>query len=43
MSGFIDREGGGSVFELRVPAIATEELPRSPELVGDDRESLRGR
>jgi two-component system sensor histidine kinase KdpD len=41
--GLTDREGGGSVFELRVPAIATEELAASPELLGDDTESLRRR
>lgn len=37
----IDRDGGGSVFELRVPAIATDELAKSAELVADDGESLR--
>lgn len=41
--GLSGREGGGSVFELRVPAIATEELAASPELLGDDTESLRRR
>jgi two-component system sensor histidine kinase KdpD len=38
-----DRPGGGSVFELRVPAIATEELSAAPEIAGDDTETLRRR
>ncbi|HET7374306.1 MAG TPA: ATP-binding protein, partial [Gemmatimonadaceae bacterium] len=33
---FRDRDGGGSVFTLRVPAIDAEELPHGSELVGDD-------
>lgn len=34
-----DREGGGSVFSLRVPAIATADLQRAAESFDDTRES----
>ena len=34
-----DRIGGGSVFSLRVPAIATADLQRSNELLAGERES----
>jgi two-component system, OmpR family, sensor histidine kinase KdpD len=34
-----ERPGGGSVFSLRVPAIATADLQRSTELLAGERKS----